>query len=87
VNEELALIFREQLLEPRLDLVRAVFRRAVERGEVSPDLDYDAFAHMIIGANMFRTVIAGRAFSQTFAEAVLGTVLAAISAESHLERA
>jgi AcrR family transcriptional regulator len=87
VNEELALIFREQLLEPRLDLVRAVFRRAVERGEVSPDLDYDAFAHMIIGANMFRTVIAGRAFSQTFAETVLGTVLAAVSADSHRGRA
>ncbi|MEX2032709.1 MAG: TetR/AcrR family transcriptional regulator [Dehalococcoidia bacterium] len=86
VNEELALVFREQLLEPRLDLLRAVFRRAVERGETSPDLDYDAFAHMIIGANMFRTMIAGRGFSQPYAETVLRAVLTAIAVGSRPER-
>lgn len=78
-NEELAQVFRDQILEGRLDSLRAIFARAVERGEAPPDLDYDGFAYMIMGANMFRTIIAGLGFDPVFAETVIRTVSSAIT--------
>lgn len=79
-NDELAHVFREQLLAGRLDSLRTIFARAVERGEAPAGLDYDGYAYMIMGSNMFRSMIAGLGFDQAFAETVIRTVLTAIAA-------
>jgi len=46
-DAELQSAFRERFLAPRLGLVATVYRRAVDRGEVSPDIDVELLANTL----------------------------------------
>src|SRR5690606_12039463 len=39
-NERLAALYREQIIEPRIALIGAIFQRAMGRGEVPADVDW-----------------------------------------------
>ncbi|KES06176.1 TetR family transcriptional regulator [Streptomyces toyocaensis] len=57
-NDDLRQAFKELLVEPEMEEFRRMIRRAVDRGEVSPDnpaLDY--MVHMLVGAFATRTLI------------------------------
>ncbi|HEV7626039.1 MAG TPA: TetR/AcrR family transcriptional regulator, partial [Streptomyces sp.] len=57
-NPDLLQAFRELLIEPELEELRRVLRRAVERGEVRADNPaFDYVGHMLIGAIGARTLI------------------------------
>lgn len=60
-NPELASVFRERALGPRLALMETVFRRAIERGEVDPAVDWRSWAYTLIGTNIFRVAFMGEA--------------------------
>ena len=53
-NRELGEVFREQVMEPRLELVGAIFARAEARGEIRSGLDWRLMAYALIGSNLFR---------------------------------
>ncbi|MFF9486880.1 TetR/AcrR family transcriptional regulator [Streptomyces sp. NPDC014676] len=58
MNDDLRQAFKELLVEPEMEEFRRMIRRAVDRGEVSPDnpaLDY--MVHMLVGAFATRTLI------------------------------
>jgi AcrR family transcriptional regulator len=46
--------YREQVVEPRRDLVRAVLRRGIETGELRPGIDVEVAMLMLTGAVMAR---------------------------------
>ncbi|MEV0801459.1 TetR/AcrR family transcriptional regulator C-terminal ligand-binding domain-containing protein [Kribbella sp. NPDC050281] len=46
-DAELQNAFRERFLAPRLRLVATVYQRAVDRGEVSPDIDVELLANTL----------------------------------------
>ena len=46
--------YREEVVEPRRDLVRAVLRRGIETGELRPGLDVEVAMLMLTGAVMAR---------------------------------
>jgi AcrR family transcriptional regulator len=46
-DAELQNAFRERFLAPRLGLVATVYQRAVDRGEVSPDIDVELLANTL----------------------------------------
>lgn len=46
--------YREQVIEPRRDLVRAVLRRGIETGELRPDIDVEVAMLLLTGAVMAR---------------------------------
>jgi hypothetical protein len=52
-NPALAAVF-DPLMQKRRDPVRAVFRRAVERGELSRDTDTELAIDAIMGATVLR---------------------------------
>ncbi len=58
-NPELATVFRERVLEPRLELMRAVFARAIERGEIEASVDWRSWAYTLMGTNIFRVAFMG----------------------------
>lgn len=58
-NAELAEVFRQQVMEPRLELIHAVFARAHERGELRPGVDWRVMAYALIGSNIFRVAFMG----------------------------
>ncbi len=58
-NERLAVLYREHVVQPRMDLMRQVFQRAIDRGEVRADIDWRLLAHALMGTHLFRFGVAG----------------------------
>ena len=58
-NAEVAEVFRAQVMEPRLELIHAVFARADKRGDLRPGVDWRVMAYALIGSNVFRVSIMG----------------------------
>lgn len=58
-NPELGQVFREQVMEPRLDTIHAVFARAYARGDLRPGVDWRVMAYVLIGSNVFRVAFMG----------------------------
>jgi AcrR family transcriptional regulator len=59
-DPEFASIFREQLLLPRRDAVRSIWRRGVDRGEIAPDIDSDIVLDLVYAPMAYR-FLAGHA--------------------------
>ncbi|WP_369247221.1 TetR/AcrR family transcriptional regulator [Streptomyces sp. R41] len=81
-NPDLLKAFRELLIEPEIEEMRTVLRRAVDRGEIRPDnpaLDY--VLHMVIGGFAARTFIDDlpptQAFLRKYFDAVVFPALGA----------
>ncbi|MEU1037345.1 TetR/AcrR family transcriptional regulator [Streptomyces sp. NPDC005551] len=75
-NPELLKAFREYLVEPEMEDMRRVLRRAVDRGEVRPDnpaMDY--VMHMLIGAFAARTMIDELPPTQAFITSYIDAVV------------
>lgn len=58
-NPELATVFRERVMGPRLELLQTVFARAAERGEVDREVDWRRWAYVLVGSNIFRVAFMG----------------------------
>lgn len=58
-NAELGEVFRQQVMEPRLQMIHAVFARAHERGDLRPGVDWRTAAYSLIGSNVFRVAFMG----------------------------
>lgn len=57
-NDDLRQAFKELLVEPEIDEFHRIVRRAVDRGEVSPDNPAMAYlVHMLVGAFATRALI------------------------------
>jgi AcrR family transcriptional regulator len=46
-DSELQSAFRERFLAPRLGLVATIYQRAIDRGEISPDIDVELLANTL----------------------------------------
>ncbi|MHA5051919.1 TetR/AcrR family transcriptional regulator [Streptomyces sp. SD15] len=81
-NPDLLRAFREMIIEPELEAIRLVLRRAVDRGEIRPDnpaMNY--VVHMMIGGFAARTMIDDlpptQAFLTSYVDAVILPALGA----------
>lgn len=75
-NDDLRQAFKELLVEPEIEEFHRIVRRAVDRGEISPDnpaLDY--VVHMLVGAFATRTLIDDRPPTQKFLLSYLDAVV------------
>lgn len=73
--------FRERLLRPRLELVREMLRRGIERGEIRPDIDPLIVTEMIAGPIFGHHVILGLAGTEAWVDGLVDHVWAAIRAD------
>jgi AcrR family transcriptional regulator len=75
-NPDLLRAFRELIIEPEIEDMRLVLRRAVDRGEIRPDnpaMDY--VMHMLIGAFAARTLIDELPPTQAFLTSYIDAVV------------
>lgn len=56
-NPEFFAIVREELFEPRREMLRSVFRRGLERGELRADVDLEASLDMLQGLFMLKATL------------------------------
>ncbi|MFC6288328.1 TetR/AcrR family transcriptional regulator [Nocardioides sp. GCM10027113] len=83
-DEELAGEFRSRVIEPKLAVSRAVYQRAIERGEVRPDLDPSLFGPALAGILLHRAFLMGEEPTpERVARVVDQIILPAATAGSH----
>lgn len=58
-DDELRLVFRERMIHPRTAVMRAIFERAVERGEVSSDRNLDLLVSLFPALMIQQVLITG----------------------------
>jgi AcrR family transcriptional regulator len=56
-DPEMHAIFRSVLIEPRREVIRTVFRRAIERGELRADIDLELLIDVLAGSVIYRLLI------------------------------
>jgi len=74
-DPELAVAAREALVEPRAAANRIIFRRAIERGEISSDVDLETLC--LIGPAMvaYRVLMLGQPVTRDFMIGIIDTVI------------
>lgn len=83
-NEELGKAFREQVISQRLAEVHRLIERAIERGELRPDVDAVLVQELLVGPVYYRHLLSGRKLDRQLAERIVDTVLPGIRAEATL---
>ncbi len=58
-DDELRQVFRERMIHPRTAVMRAIFERAVERGEISPDRNLDLLVSLFPALIIQQVLISG----------------------------
>ncbi|MCW2846685.1 MAG: TetR/AcrR family transcriptional regulator [Marmoricola sp.] len=58
-DPEFAARFRTQFIEPKVAVSHAIYTRAIERGEISADLDIDMIAPALAGILLHRSFVLG----------------------------
>ena len=58
-DDELRQVFRERMIHPRTAVMRGIFERAVERGEVSPDRNLDLLVSLFPALMIQQVLITG----------------------------
>jgi AcrR family transcriptional regulator len=76
---ELLASFREYLVQPRRQAIRAILQRARERGELRADADPGLAGNMLIGA-YYAQYLAGEPFADDWAARIVDAVLAGLRA-------
>ena len=70
--------YRKRFVEPRRDQARAVFRRAIERGEIPADTKVEVALDLLYGALYHRLLHGHAPLSERFAREVIDMVLGGI---------
>lgn len=79
-DPELIAAFRERVVRPRHLIVDAVIARAIERGELRPDIDLEAIDAMLFGAVFARATL-GERLDRPWVERVVATAWVAMADE------
>lgn len=76
-HPELARKLRDEVVEPRREVMRQVLRRGIETGELRPDIDVEVALPMIVGAMTLqvRGLAPGESVPEDLAERVVDTAL------------
>src|SRR4051794_8089034 len=81
-NAELAAIARDRFLTGRRAALRAVFERAITRGDLRRDLDVGFALDVLAGPLFYRLLITGGPIDEGLAQAVVELILRGLSPTS-----
>jgi AcrR family transcriptional regulator len=80
-----ATTYRQRFVEPRRDQARAIFRRAIERGEIPADTKTEVALDLLYGPLYHRLLHGHAALNDRFARDVIDMALAGIQPVDHNE--
>jgi AcrR family transcriptional regulator len=78
-DPEVGAAYREHWVKPRRDAARALLRRAIDAGELAPDIDIDATLDALFGPLYYRFLIQHAPLTREFAETIFRTVMSGIA--------
>jgi AcrR family transcriptional regulator len=85
-SPELAEALLARFRDPRRAAAGAMLERAVERGEVAPDVDVQVALHLIAGPVYLRAVFPGETLDATYPERLADAFLRAVGASDRQRR-
>ncbi len=74
-DPEFAALFRKTFIAPKVQASQAVYTRAIERGEIRPDLDIDIIAPALAGILLHRSFVLGLVPDDATVERVIDHVI------------
>jgi len=74
-DPEFAAAFRRDVIAPKLAASRAVFERAIERGEIGADIDIDLLAPALAGIVMHRLILVGEVPTRDIVTSVIDQII------------
>lgn len=74
-DPEFAALFREAFIAPRIVASHAIYARAIERGEIRPDVDLDIIAPALPGILLHRSFVLGAVPNDAVIERVIDHVI------------
>ncbi len=74
-DPELRLVFRNQVLEPRMEAMLAIFKRAVDRGEIPEGHDLDLLASLVPALILKHLLTSGELPDAEFAKRIVDHVV------------
>ena len=74
-DAEFAALFREKFIDPKIVLIRGVYERAIERGEISAEVDLDVIAPALTGILLHRIYLLGQPADPDMVERVVDRVI------------
>lgn len=81
-DAELREVFRERMIEPRTKVIRAIFERAVARGEVSPERNLDHLVSLFPSLMIHQVLITGELPNTDFSRSVIYDVILPLATAS-----
>ncbi|HEX3393475.1 MAG TPA: TetR/AcrR family transcriptional regulator [Acidimicrobiales bacterium] len=78
-NPELAQAFRQGFVEPRRASMVKALRRAIDRGEIRPEIDVDLVVDVTVGVFQHRLMVTGMVIDDDMPERLADLVLEGIS--------
>jgi hypothetical protein len=85
-SPELAAVLNEHFINPRRQAGDQMLRRAIERGEISPDTDLELAQDIIGGPLYFRGIILDENFSPDYAQRLAVAALRSVGAATAEQR-
>jgi AcrR family transcriptional regulator len=75
IDRELARGFRGQVLARRIEAIRGLLLRGIERGELRPDLDLEIATDQLLGPIYYRSLMSGEPLTPAFIDRLVGSVM------------
>ncbi len=79
VDAEVGRLFRERFVAPVRAAARECLQRAMDRGELHPDVDLEVVIDELVGAIWYRALLAGGRLGAPYAETLAGTLVHGIA--------
>jgi AcrR family transcriptional regulator len=74
-DPEFAAAFRRDVVTPKLAASKAMFERAIERGEIDPGVDIELLAPALAGIVMYRLILVGEVPTQDLVTSVIDQII------------
>jgi AcrR family transcriptional regulator len=72
---ELARIYREQVVEPRISQLRPVIERGITRGDLGPDTDLRLVHELLVGPIFYRLLLSGAPLDRNLGPRIVDAIL------------
>ena len=74
-DPELARVYREQVVEPRREVLRPVIERGISRGDLRPDTDVRVVHELLVGPLFYRLFFSGPPLNRKLGASLVDAVL------------
>jgi AcrR family transcriptional regulator len=78
-NPQLGKIYRERVVATRLDEVKTIIDRGIERGDLSPDTDVRVAHELLVGPLFYRLLFSGAPLNKRHARQVVDAMMTAFA--------